>query len=392
MPVLSRMLRTLIFIFLMSVVLSCKDNYIDENRVVFRLDTTSSSVIKISSFIDSVFVFQPSEEALISRVDDVLFFDQYVYIVDRTQQRQIHIYNSNGSFIQTLSSGGGGPGHFRSPGRIRINNCGDKLIVYCPLNKKFLRYSLEGEFQDEFILNEIGLVGDFIESDDKVIFYNVMADRSINRVGIFSWSDFPDPLIEYIQINDKPIKVKSSKSRYFYQIPDSNDIYFKDYLSNSLVKINIDSRLEVINFNGFDLTIFDSNKFYELQELSSVFESQGLKTIGYSLVVSSKFIIFPIIQHNQSIGSFVIDFEKNSVVFIDKFVDDLTGLFTFSSFSASYNSSSGYAFQVVSPDFIKYRMEDGFNFPNSNLERDLRKIDSKINQNPVFIGYRLKDN
>jgi len=221
----------------MSVVLSCKDNYIDENRVVFRLDTTSSSEIKVSSFIDSVFVFQPSEEALISRVDDVLFFDQYVYIVDRTQQRQIHIYNSNGSFIQRLSSGGGGPGHFRSPGRVRINNSGDKLIVYCPLNKKFLRYSLEGVFLDEFIFNEIGLVGDFIESDDKVIFYNVMADQSINRVGIFSWSDFPDPLIEYIQIDDKPIKVKSSKSRYFYQIPNSKKYILKIIYQTILSKL-----------------------------------------------------------------------------------------------------------------------------------------------------------
>ncbi|MHA7130905.1 6-bladed beta-propeller [Algoriphagus namhaensis] len=384
------MQRYLSVILFLLIGYSCTEGDDIKSLHTLKVDQTNTESIKMSEIVDSVFIIHPSEDGLVSTIDDLLLYGDYIFLVDKSQLRQIQVYKTDGSFLTTIKAEGQGPGQFMSPGKIRIDPAGSRLIVYCPLTKKFLLYSFEGDFQNEFLFKEIGMVGDFIPNQNELIFYNAMASAPSDRIGLVKWSDFPFQKIEYKSFGDNPIPIKSSKERYFFNVPGKEEYFFKDYLSKSFVKFDANFNETLYDLIGLNTYDFDQSKIYELSDLQEIALNFGFETVGNSLVMSKDFLIFPVFQSNKSKASILADFKNNTTIYIDKFEDDLTKLFTFSTFPARYNSTSGFAFFVVPPDYVSARVKK-MNVSNNLFGEELLLIDPSTNQNPVIIGYKLKN-
>ncbi|WP_416171390.1 6-bladed beta-propeller [Algoriphagus boritolerans] len=51
-------------------------------------------------------------------------------------KKKVQVFDTQGNHLFEIKASGAGPGQFKTPNLVRINQVGDRILVYCSLTKK----------------------------------------------------------------------------------------------------------------------------------------------------------------------------------------------------------------------------------------------------------------
>ena len=110
------------------------------------LETTSDSLY-YSMFVDSIsyLPLEDSDECLIGKVTDVIFSDQYVFVLDGKQQI-VWTFDKEGKFVSSIDKRGRGPGEYMGLVQFEYDKKSNELLLLDGWSKAILHYSPEGTY------------------------------------------------------------------------------------------------------------------------------------------------------------------------------------------------------------------------------------------------------
>ena len=150
--------KNILITFLLLLVIGCTRKNIDaikpvindENAITVELFYNKSNYrfgdIKMSEFVDSVkfIILEEIDESLINRIENIIFTQEYVIVVDRSQG-VIFFFDWDGKFVRKISRKGQGPGEYLYMQSCMIDEQ-QQLIIYDIQARKMLFYDLDGNF------------------------------------------------------------------------------------------------------------------------------------------------------------------------------------------------------------------------------------------------------
>ncbi|MCG4739746.1 6-bladed beta-propeller, partial [Bacteroides intestinalis] len=133
-------MKKLLFPFLSILLLSCQPSSrpANTNAMGFQLDTVQTSDINPICEVKYI-PLELTDNSLIGKIDKMLFRNNYFYILDKSANIGVFVFNENGKFIKVLNRTGEGPGEYIAPidfdvdaeGNIYIaDNVRQKIIKY----------------------------------------------------------------------------------------------------------------------------------------------------------------------------------------------------------------------------------------------------------------------
>lgn len=105
-----------------------------------------TDVLRWSEVADSVtyVLLETPEEALIGRVDKLLFCDSLIYVLDRTKSRGVYAFTLEGRYRGKIGDVGQGPGEFAEPTDVSVY--GDRVYVYDQFSHRLSSFTRSGKF------------------------------------------------------------------------------------------------------------------------------------------------------------------------------------------------------------------------------------------------------
>lgn len=358
----------------------------------FAIYPTEGITIPLSKIVERAEVIHPKESEIIAHSRTPIIFEDKLIIVDSQKQKKIQIFNTKGDFLYTIQATGEGPGKFKIPSLVRINDNGNRLLVYCALTKKILQFDWKGNFLEETHLNEIGLIGDLIEKENEIIFLNVMTVDSKKRIGKLNLKTYEeDKKITFFEnYPGEFIKVLEDKTQYFFPTVSKEEFYFLDIYSNNLVKMDWEGNHSIIRFTiQNNPLILDPEKVHNPMDIyDQIYLSDAFYLYNYINVGNNK-ILLPIIKGPSVHCTILLDTEKNSVEVISKFENGLDNLLPSEAIAAPGDIHSKTAIVSLDSDYAYERMKS-MDLDQNEFTKELKKLNTPENQNPVFIIYHLK--
>lgn len=142
--------------------MSCADNSVTTDVVRNRIkpDTSGSDTIIVNvedtsayafmDFVDSVrFIrLETSVECQIGHIDEVLFSDSVIVVVDKLNAKSVLLFNHDGKFISRVSGQGNGPREYLSlgPAHVALYYDGSMLAIQDNQKNKCLWYDMAGHY------------------------------------------------------------------------------------------------------------------------------------------------------------------------------------------------------------------------------------------------------
>ncbi|MGM0945931.1 MAG: 6-bladed beta-propeller [Bacteroidota bacterium] len=365
---------------------------INKNEVNFKIDLDKVFAVDFSSVFDSLRIFQPNDAAIVASADDILLHKNYVIIVDFLKLKQVQVFDISGKFLFDIKATGKGPKEFKVPLKVRVNSAGDKLLIYCSLTKKILEFDFKGNFIREVGIPEIGLLGDFIEKDEEILFIDALTNSRAQRIGKLNLRTYEkDKNINYL-VNPSPFfRIFGSKDRYLFNSLDDSKVLFKDLYSNYLVEYDWDGSFEtyVFEINNNQLYL-DSSDVYQLYEIKELLNNNYYNTIGEGVVSSKNWKMIPIGEGLKNIGTLIFSTAEKKLIPVLKFNNDMDQVFTFSSVSSQSFSLKGDFLFKFDYQFLTQRL-DNMDLDKNPYRGVLEKFKGNENENPIFFIYSLKD-
>lgn len=85
------------------------------------------------------------DEVIIGDIDKVMRFDSILYLMDKSQNKSIYIFDVDGNYISTISNYGNGPEGYLQLTDIFIDREDSTLNVLSRVDNKLFKYDLKGE-------------------------------------------------------------------------------------------------------------------------------------------------------------------------------------------------------------------------------------------------------
>ncbi|TDX00495.1 6-bladed beta-propeller [Dinghuibacter silviterrae] len=219
-------------LMLIFVLLGCKGNknHVPSPMVILHVTDSSTSwqsSDRLSDLITPIrFVpLERSEVANIGNVDKLLAIDDKFYILDKSSAKCVFIFSSDGKYLGTIGS----PTSYKLPNDITYDAANRELWVLDGGNRKILRYSLEGNYHGDILLDfycenfefhgtGVGFIGGRQEDD------LLLADTTGKKLT----SDFPMNAINCLRLVDPLVK------------SDDTTAFFREYLNDTIYRIKDD--------------------------------------------------------------------------------------------------------------------------------------------------------
>lgn len=365
---------------------------INTNQVNFKIDLENAFAVDFSAVFDSLIVFQPTDRALVASADHIILHQNYVIIVDFLKLKQIQVFDISGEFLFDIKATGKGPKEFKVPLNVRVNSAGDRILIYCSLTKKILKFDFKGNFISEIGIPKIGAIGDFIEIDEEIIFIDALTSSRSKRIGKLDLRTYEeDKKISYL-VNPSPFyTIYGSKDRYLFNSFNDSKILFKDLYSNYLVEYNWDGSFKPFSFEiNKNQLYLDSTEFYKLNEIQDLLNNYKYYSLGEGIVSSKNWMMIPFAEGLKNIGTLIFSLEKEKLIPVLKFNNDMDEVFTFSSVSDQSFSQMGNLLFKFDYQFLTQRL-DNMDLDKNPYRDVLEKFKGNENENPIFFIYSLKD-
>lgn len=255
-------MKKLLFPFLSILLLSCQPSSrpANTNAMGFQLDTVQTSDINPICEVKYI-PLELTDNSLIGKIDKMLFRNNYFYILDKSANIGVFVFNENGKFIKVLNRTGEGPGEYIAPIDFDVDAEGN-IYIADNVRQKIIKYDANDFRQYE----EIDLKCYFME-------FAIIDKEYIVLSEIYDQGKIRDKLATYsrkdkkIQSLLKPaltemdeLRIPRHSSHYLYRSGDK--VYFYQRFTP-----------EIYNVNGknIDLTAnLFSDKYFKEEELKAL--------------------------------------------------------------------------------------------------------------------------
>lgn len=105
--------------------------------------------ISPSSELVEDFYYVPLEttnESLFAYCNDIEFYDNKIYVFDRSGTEKLYIFDNKGKFLKALGEKGGAPYEFYLPKGFDIDTKRQQLVIYDNQKRKWMKFSLNGDY------------------------------------------------------------------------------------------------------------------------------------------------------------------------------------------------------------------------------------------------------
>lgn len=383
-------MRTVFWItFLIGVLTSCSQKLDESKMLITRVEVDDQGeVILMSSLVDTVSIIQLGNQELIGSIDDLVWAENRILILDRSKTLKVFIYDRNGIFINSISSGEGEPGKFVFPSTLTLSVEGNSFFVISGRTKRILEYDLDGNLINDFDVKSLEHLDDlhpFVDgfaiktrpdNEESIIF----TDLTFSQTDLIKSSDF----------FEEPPFLSGGAYNYFYPTNEEKRFFYKDILSNKFFEIKNRKVEQIYEIDLPDSYEVDFQKVgRSIGEVSDAIEDRGLVGLSNNHVYFGNFMLLEV--HNAGRGQLAIwSIEKNKIKFISNLENDLSILTNVNAIWGSYNNASGKLVTAVEGALMTQLLEnvDYSSSPYAPIFENLRVAKD---DNPVLIVYHLKN-
>lgn len=237
-------MKYIIYIFLLSLLVSCRQEVIDNKaEYTLFLDSISQSFPNLSRL--TYVPLETTEASLIRSIDKILYSDHKIYVFDKDAKRII-CFNEQGKYLSSINRVGQGPGEYLFPSDIDIDENGN-LYVYDFQSGNIVKY--ESGNANDFDILKIGERSlDFAVMDSTVFLSRMVNDGTLS-VNLASW----DKLSRKIEIL-KENKIKGGWTPSYYSLHyffrSGSDIFYYERFHSAIYLIDGGGVKEYIVFHS----------------------------------------------------------------------------------------------------------------------------------------------
>jgi hypothetical protein len=148
-----------------------------------NVDPKHGPFLPTDSMIESVSCvkLETSDDCLIGAVNQIIFRDSLMIIVDSKHANAIFVFDMKGNYKYKISKFGQGPEEYVSLTHVCLTPDGDKLSVYDLAQRKIIYFSINGEYKYAEKVPFYMRYFEFLESGNRV--FNTEASRDGNLGG-----------------------------------------------------------------------------------------------------------------------------------------------------------------------------------------------------------------
>lgn len=363
------------------------DEKINQIKTI-EFESTSKELL-LSEIADSVTLVHLDSKEVIGEISELIFQDEHIVILDRYKTNKIFIFDSNGKLQTSISANGAGPGEFLWPRAILFTHDEKAIIVHCDRTKKILKFSLSGEFIEEWGVSKLGQLEDILSIENgfaialKPESYEgekiLLVDNDFNLI---TEKDFSNLFL------DSPF-IEGGKVNFFYPKRNGKGFYYKGFLSNYMIEMDEDQIINVFNVNlpdpyeiDFEITTRSSiNVLEESNNQGKVYWSDDNVDMG-------GYMVFSLVNSGNSSLAFW-DKATNRAFFINKIINDISTIVNINGVWGSYNNSPGMLITALEPPVLG-QLLSSVDIKNPIYQTKFSELTLSSEDNPVLIFYHFK--
>jgi len=381
-----------ILIFL-AMAASCSRSSINERELFANADTITvdfdnPTIYEWSSFVDSIsfLKLQTTDKSIIGQIDDILFMDSAIVIVDKRIAQAVFLFDYNGRYKTKLSHMGNGPKEYLN--LTYVFKMSDSVVAIQDRKKrKVMCFNAnDGSFLNEFDLPQFG--GDIEYVGDNTFVHEVWGvgriDRSTKGEYAYVVSDNNYNVKYGVGIDTYSKNNNYGQGKYLYRyndtiygIPNFEKIVYQFTPDGVKVKYLLD----IVSDDVMDFKYNSVEEIFKLEKQYPFFMGEFIEMDNYS--------IFRIAQKRYGKCAFAIYDHKTKITYM------LGGphnhpFMTF--LYKPYLTDFGNSFATSATPVELLICKDYF-YKNSGPMKDLDALynDMKVDDNPVLFFYHLKD-
>ncbi|SNS01861.1 6-bladed beta-propeller protein [Belliella buryatensis] len=379
------MLKVIFYISLLAVFVSCKSETTSNDLNIFKVDFNKEITIKYSELFESFEIVQLRPFTPIGSLDQLIYSEDQIIVVDQTVNKMIHIFSKSGDFIAEINNKGNGPSEFINQRGVRLSKNKKDLYFYCPINKKILIYGLDGVFKKEFYQKDFLSVGDMFVLDDGIVLVDFVQDDKDKKL-IFLEDDFVNyHYLKYPKEGAREFEIEGGKSDYFFQ--GTEEIYYKEMMQNNVFRILKDKSIECISIDIGDKSLkMEKNRTYSFQEIFQEQIFQDAFIMGDGLVDLGDYILMGLWQADKN-QMIISNKETQKTVLVQALENDMDGILKWGPFTNF--DSPGYFVYPINYHFLN-SIFDLENFSNDHYKSELAKVKDGDAEDIVLMIYKLK--
>lgn len=369
------------------VIISCSPNsYEQYDQVKIEIDVTKELDLTHTDFFENVFIIplETADEILIGNIDDVIFTEDRIYILDKGLASAVFIFENSGRFSYKIESTGMGPGELYAPVEIEFNQYREEIVVLDGRQGKFLYYDKNGRFLRETKRPGNLSALDMFVQHNKFYFVNdedsdwsqrlVVQDENLNDVKTIK-----------VHFGEELRLINGKKSRYFYEKYDKEGFYYKESGQNIIYEIVADSveRNFLFSFSQDEFKARKEN-IYQMRDYFNEFWKSEKFAVGDDMIDSKDFALLGISKGEYSKLA-LWDKTNHHVQLVRKIVNNMDGITPDINGIPPLNSNANQLTWAFHSKELEYINKNSEHFKRFKEEYKLGEDD-----NPVFFIYKMK--
>lgn len=158
-------MRSYFIVIVLSVlVISCKKK---DNTEIIEVNPLKEYIANNQAEVKSFIKLETNDSCLIGEINNIEFFNDKFYILDKRYSKSLLIFNRNGKFIRKTVLGKG-PGEMSAPRGFAIDKKNKEVLLWDMNLSSFFIFDLNLNFKNKIVSRN--LFEDFVKLDDDKIF------------------------------------------------------------------------------------------------------------------------------------------------------------------------------------------------------------------------------
>lgn len=352
------------------------------------VDDTGEDIL-MSSLVDTVSIISLDNTELIGRIDDLVWAENRILILDRSIAQKVYIYDLKGNLIKSISSGDGEPGRFVFPSALTLSVRGNSFFVISGRSKRILEYDLDGELIEDYNVKDLGHLDDLHSFSDGFAI-KLRPDTHSGEDVFFTDLDFKKTdVMRSLDFFQEPPFQSGGAWNYFYPTNQQDRFFYKDVMSNKIFEID-NRKVSKI----FDIDLPDSYEINyaltgrSIPEVNSAIKERGLVGLGNNHLIFGDFMLLEIF--NAGWGRLaILNLAENKMKFISNVINALTIISDVNAIWGSYNNAPGNLITAVEAPLL-LQMFETFDYKTSPYAPIFDNLEVAKDDNPILIVYKLK--
>lgn len=234
-----RLISIGIYLIVFQCFISCIIKNKEYKKISFnlRLNDENSGIINFDIEIDCLVKLESSDSTLIGEITKIKFYDDKIYILDRTISKSLYVFGIKGNFIGSTKRGKG-PGECINPMDFMIDTLNQKVWLWDQAKCSMLSFDFELNFIELQSFNGVALENfEKINNDTLLVCATISSTKKSNnrnKKSYFSYAIYEDylniPVRKLLPIPEELISLglnspMSNNNRILFVAPFCNNIY-----------------------------------------------------------------------------------------------------------------------------------------------------------------------